>query len=298
MTEINIEKAVAELEPQKTPKEISFIVKDDFVKNLPQILSNCEELKAWAIETTEQDKTLILSSDEDYQKAEKRCADINRIIKAIETKRKEVKRAYNEPYEVFEGKLKEVVQTLNDARDNLWGQVKAAEEQEKAEKEKGYRKFWENLNSDTLGGYRTWEQIFNPKWLNRTTKHEAVENELREIFSLTVSDISAIKALDSEFKIGLIDYYKQGHSLSEVIAYKTRLDEQNKALAAVTPTEQANTRPAEETPVKTEISASAEDQEEVIEIDFRVYATKTQLKALKEFLINNGIKYGKEPKGE
>ena len=297
MTDIDIEKAVAELQKEE-PKEISFVVKDDFVKNLPQILSNCEELKAWAIETTEKDKTLILSTDEDYKKAEDRCAEINRIIKAIDTKRKEVKKAYNEPYEVFERKLKEVTETLNAARDNLWGQVKSAEEKEKAEKEKYFRTFWANLNSDTLGGYRTWEQIFNPKWLNRTTKREAVANELRDIFLFTVSDVSAIGALNSEFKVSLIDYYRQGHSLSETIAYNARLCEQNKALSAKPPVEQANARPAEETPVKTEISASAAEQEEVIEIDFRVYATRTQLQALKDFLINNGIKYGKVPKGE
>lgn len=298
MENIDIEKAVAELETVKEPSEISFIVKDDFVKQLPEILSNCEQVKEWAIESTKADKALILTTDEDYAKAEKRCADINRIIKTIDTKRKEVKKEYNAPYELFENKLKEVILVLNEARDNLWGQVKAAENEEKKKKESELRVFWENLNSNTLGGYRSWEQIFNPKWINRTTKREVAENELREIFSLTVSDISAIKALDSEFKVGLIDYYKQGHSLSEVIAYKTRLDEQNKALAAVTPTEQANTRPAEETPVKTEISASAEEQEEVVEIDFRVYATKTQLQALKQFLINNKIKYGKVPKGE
>lgn len=298
MENIDIEKAVAELETVKEPSEISFIVKDDFVKQLPEILSNCEQVKEWAIESTKADKALILTTDEDYAKAEKRCADINRIIKTIDTKRKEVKKEYNAPYELFENKLKEVILVLNEARDNLWGQVKAAENEEKKKKESELRVFWENLNSDTLGGYRSWEQIFNPKWLNRTTKREVAENEMRDIFSLTVSDVAAIKDLHSEFKVSLIDYYKQGHSLSEAIAYNVRLCEQNKALSKETPTGQADTRPVEETPVKTEILASAEEQEEVVEIDFRVYATKTQLQALKQFLINNKIKYGKVPKGE
>lgn len=299
METIDIEKAVAELNPPREQKEISFIVKDDFEKNLPQIISNCEELKIWAIETTAADKSLILQSQEDFDKAEKRCADINRIIKTIDQKRKEVKKAYNEPYEVFEGKLKEVTATLNEARDNLWGQIKAAENEEKQKKESELRVFWENLNSDTLGGYRSWEQIFNPKWLNRTTKREVAENEMRDIFSLTVSDVAAIKALYSEFQVSLIDYYKQGHSISEVIAYNNRLNEQNKALSAEKTEERANIRPEEEKAVKAEISTSEQTEEETLTIDFRVYATRTQLSALKEFLISKNIKYGKVPtKGE
>lgn len=292
METIDIEKAVAELNAPREQKEISFIVKDDFEKNLPQIISNCEELKVWAIETTKADKALILQSQEDFDKAEKRCADINRIIKTIDTKRKEVKKAYTEPYEVFEGKLKEVTATLNEARDNLWGQIKAAETAEKEAKETEYRTEWESLES---AKYRSWEQVFNPKWVNRTTKREAVRQAISELAEITMADIGAIRTLNSDFEVSLIDYYKQGHSISEVIAYNNRLAEQNKALSAEKTTERTNSHPEEEKPVKTEISASEQIEEETLEIDFRVYATKTQLQALKQFLVTNKIKYGKVP---
>ena len=107
MSDKNIERAVAELEAAERHGEISFEVKDDFVKQLPEILSNIEAVKDWAIATTQHDKTLILETDEDFENAKTRCADINRIIKAIDGKRKEVKDEYNKPFKVFEDKLKE-----------------------------------------------------------------------------------------------------------------------------------------------------------------------------------------------
>ena len=51
----------------------------------------------------------------------------------------------------------------------------------------------------------------------------------------------------------------------------------------------------QEASVKTDLNAP---QENVIQLDFRVYGTQEQINALKEFFINNNIKYGRVPKEE
>ena len=116
-------------------RTVEFMVQGDFVKNLPQILSNVQEIKVWAEEQTRLDRSLILQTDEDFDNGRKRCATINKVIQSIEAKRKDVKKAYNEPYEIFEKSLKEVTTVLTEAKDNLWGQITQAENDAKARKE-------------------------------------------------------------------------------------------------------------------------------------------------------------------
>ena len=91
------------------PQSVEFSVSTDFISNLPQILSNIEEVRQWAVSQTETDRSLKLVSDEDFDTAKKRCAEINKVVQRIDDKRKEVKKAYTEPYDIFEKKLKEVL---------------------------------------------------------------------------------------------------------------------------------------------------------------------------------------------
>ena len=94
----NIETAIAELnKEQYIPKSIEFTVQEDFAKNLPQIVSNLEQVEAWAIAQTEQDRNLVLLTEEDFETAKERSAQLNKQIKLIEDKRKEIKKAYNQP---------------------------------------------------------------------------------------------------------------------------------------------------------------------------------------------------------
>lgn len=115
------------------PTQINFIVLEDFRNNLPEIISNVNDLKQWAEEQTKLDRTLVLNSDEDAAKAKERCAQINKVIAAIDGKRKSIKKEYMQPYQTFETAVKECVAVLTTAKDNLWEQVKAIKSAEKAE---------------------------------------------------------------------------------------------------------------------------------------------------------------------
>ena len=69
---MEIEKAIEQLNTmQQVPQSMDFVVKDDFVKNLPQILSNVKELGEWAKRQTESDRNLILTTHDDFENAKK-----------------------------------------------------------------------------------------------------------------------------------------------------------------------------------------------------------------------------------
>lgn len=291
----NIETAIAELnKEQYIPRSIEFTVQEDFARNLPQIVSNLAEVKEWAEQQTKADREITLLTEEDFENARERCAKLNKMIKFIEDKRKEVKKEYNRPYEIFEKATKEVVEVLSSAREHQWSQVTKAEEEAKEQKKKRLREYWEEKTRNHVVSNRTFEQIFDNKWLNKGTKIETACAEMDKIFESTLADIYAIRSLKSEFEVSLLEYYKDGHSVSEVISYNNKLVEMKKqAEIQKSWTSKGNTQPNEETANLPKKNEPSEETEELIRMEFFVECTNEQLQGLGKYLREHGIKYGR-----
>lgn len=291
----NFEQAIEQLNSVAVvPSSIEFTVQEDFVKNLPNVLSNIEETKQWAITQTQADRNLILLTEEDYDNAKKRCANINKIIKSVEDKRKWVKAEYVKPYTVFEGSIKELVGILNTARDNLWGQITKQEQEKKAKLEEQYKNYYEDL-AESCGvlKYRSWSQIVNEKWFNKSTKANTVIEEIDKICATIKNELTAIKALGSEFELVLLERYAEGHTMTDIINYDCKLKSQKQAVETQKQEVKGNTQPQ---PIKTAETTKEQvktENEEVFETVFKVWTTKEQLVALGAYLRENGIKYGK-----
>lgn len=292
---MDIEKAMEQLNTmQQVPQTMDFVVKDDFVKNLPQILSNVKELGEWAKRQTEADRNLILSTDKDFETAKKRCADINRVVKSIEDKRKQVKKEYNAPYDMFEQELKEVTAVLNATRDNLWGQITKAEQEMKDKLEKHYRNYFESkVEENGISSYRTWSQIFDAKWLNKGRKANTVLEEIDGKIATVKNELTAIKALQSEFESVLLVRYAEGHTMADIITYNSRIKAKKQAVETGKQEVRENTQLiSEKTDIPTKETVT-DETEEIFATDFRVWTTKQQLAELGRYLRENGIKYGK-----
>lgn len=290
-----LETAVAELEAAKksVPQKIEFTVQD-FADKLPTILSNAQELIQWAKSRTEIDRNLILRTDEDFDQARTRCAQLNKLIELIETKRKEVKRVYIKPYETFESEIKKATAILTEAKNALWGQVQDAEAKIKATKEEAYREYW-----NTLGvTWRTWEQVFDKSWLNKTASFEAVKKKIDKIAQDINADADVIRALQSEFVVELLDYYSSGATLAEVVAKNNALVSRKIALETAKGVSSVCEQTTAENGNLPPKLAPRDEKEEEMQIDFRIWATASQLKGLKQYLLNNKIKYGKVPTNE
>lgn len=287
------------LEQDDSPQAVDFIVQN-FEKQLPTILSNIEQIKQWAVTQTAHDRQLVLQSDEDFEKGRNRCAEINKQIQLIEAKRKDVKKAYNKPYEIFEKSLKEVVNILQSARENLWRQVTEEEEKFKAKKQELYRDYFLKQGCEWL----TWEDVFDKRWLNKGTAAATVYKEIESAIKKAEQEVSAIKELKSEFEIALLEKYKRSHSLGETLLYNStlaslsgkygevaekssmRTDENKNGVNSLTTAQNSNE----------EVEWSGD--EELITVDFRVECSGNQLRELGNYMREKGIKYGKVPKGE
>lgn len=289
----DIETALAELETKEAEQkqQAEFFVDYGFIKSLPEIASNVDEITAVLLERTQNDRNTVLVTPEDFDRARARCAELNKIYDRLDEERKHIKAEYMKPYNELEEKIKYALSVAKEARDNQWNQIKDAENAVKERKEAEYKAYYSDKGAEAAQ-YRTWEQILDKKWFNKGYTAEKVCKEIDEVICAVISDIDTIDNLNSEHAPALYEKYKSGATLKEVIAYNVALNaskiavEQRKANTATTASENTETatdeNEGENTAVKT--------------IDFRVHVTQPQLKALKDFLITNKIRYEKVPK--
>jgi len=266
-------------------EDIEFCVDGGYVTNLPKAIeTNFEAVKQYLIERTEPDRNLVVTTD-NIASAKARCALLNKQIDSIEGQRKEVKKLWNTPYANFEKQCKELTATLTEAREKVWKQVLEIENEYNIRKLDEYRDYFENNGADILT-VRNFDQIQNPKWLNKGYDKEKVLAEINDIITTTRADVQAILSLGEMNTYALLLEYSLGNSLAEVIKLNTRIKDLQNAYKQ----EQIH-----ETPKAAEKPKIEPQDEERTKLGFWAEATITQFKKLKDFFTENGINYGQLP---
>lgn len=185
-----------------------------------EIKWNNEELKAEIAEKVKDYKNLVYT-DNQIKDAKADRAKLNKLVKALEDKRKEVKKECLQPYEKFEKQIKEVIEIVNEPIALIDGQVKEYEEQKKKEKQEQIEKMFEEKN---IFDWLKFEKIFDTKWLNATTSIQKIESEIDEKVAKIDAEIATLQSL-KEFAFEAIETYKNCLDLSRAIAEGQRLAE-------------------------------------------------------------------------
>jgi len=262
---------------------------------LKPIEFNFDELKQQLTERLKFYNSITYGEDE-IRTAKTDRATLNKFKEAIENRRKEIKKIHMKPYEDFEKKIKEIVAMIDEPILAIDGQVKAFEDKVKSEKKSEIESFYSKSIGD-LKDLLPLDKLWNTKWLNSTFSMKAVEEEIADTIAKVKNDLGVISGLKSEFELQVKDVYLRTLNLSTALQEKTRLEDQkakqeayNKAqLEKIETIAQSMPEPAS---VQPELKQEQLEQE-IIQMDFRVWVTMEQLQELKVFLKNNGIKYGK-----
>ena len=289
----------------REPESIEFQVDEGFVKNLPAILSNVRELQAWAKKVSERDRKVMLVSDEDMSAAKERCAKYNKVIEQIESRRKDVKKEYEKPLKVFEIEIKKAVDTLKAAKENLWSQWLAADSEKREAKKAVIAGYYASAMGE-LARYRPFEEVYQISWTNKSVRLESVYAEIDSIKALTEATVKVVETLPPDIKPAVMIKYKDGADLNEILDYAARLRAEKMGFQSENSTGGTNTNTgadiaadskekAVEDGISEDTIINSVNGEELIVVDFRVFTTKEKLAALKKFLLDNGIKYGKVP---
>ena len=266
---------------------------------LPPVRWNYEELKGQLVAALENYKGRIYT-EETISEAKKDRANLNKLAAAIDTRRKEMKARYLAPYQEFEAQAVELTGLVKQQAAEIDAQVKAFDEARKAEKLEHIRTMYAAVMGD-LAALLPYERLHKPRWINVTYSMSTLEEEIVE----KAEDIRA--ALASIDGLGLADdmaarvkrIYLERLDLAAALAEKDRIERERQALAAYEETTKGEPEKPTEQQTEVQPPEPAEKPTTAVPamytVDFRVWATAEQLAALKTFLVDNGVKYGKVP---
>lgn len=281
-----------------SPKENEF---------LKEISFNHESIKAELAQRLEKYNNLVYS-ESNIKEAKTDRATLNKFKEAIETRRKDIKKQCLKPYEDFEAKIKEITAMIDKPILAIDTQVKAYEQIKKDEKLEGIKIFYNDRVGD-LAKLVPFDRVFNQKWLNATYKGADIEKEIMDLFVKIEADLNVINELHSEYELQIKDAYLKNYDLTAALQEKTRLEEQaaklaeHKRIQAEREAHEKERHTQDPEPVKLStpeppiqqvvLRSEPQKDEQLRQMDFRVWGTIEQLLDLQQYLKDKGIKYGK-----
>ncbi|WP_303001248.1 DUF1351 domain-containing protein [uncultured Eubacterium sp.] len=299
--------------------EIYNPTKENTVK---QIDWNFEELKKEITEKAEMYGSLVYT-DENIKEAKADRAKLNKFIKVLEDKRKDVKKMMLEPYTQFESQVKELVSIIGEANDNIASQVKAYTEKLREEKREKVKEIYDKAMSvegaEGIAEILTFDRVFKESFLNSSTTFKSIVNEIEDLRDRVRHDLEVINADTGEHQFEMKQSYLKNLDMTEAISVKQQFEENARKKAeyeAKRKAEMEERKAREEAEAQKVVQAGKqvvveqqpeETQQEVeatkvveatvteerkFTVSFKVYGTQKQLRELKEFLTSNNIEYG------
>jgi hypothetical protein len=299
--------------------EIYNPTKENTVK---QIDWNFEELKKEITEKAEMYGSLVYT-DENIKEAKADRAKLNKFIKVLEDKRKDVKKMMLEPYTQFESQVKELVSIIGEANDNIASQVKVYTEKLREEKREKVKEIYDKAMSvegaEGIAEILTFDRVSKESFLNSSTTFKSIVNEIEDLRDRVRHDLEVINADTGEYQFEMKQAYLKNLDMTEAISVKQQFEENARKKAeyeAKREAEMEERKAREEAEAQKVVQAGKqvvveqqpeETQQEVeatkiveatvteerkFTVSFKVYGTQKQLRELKEFLTSNNIEYG------
>lgn len=270
---------------------------------LPPIQWNYEEVKRWVEDGLARYKGVVYDETQ-IAEAKKDRANLNKLVQAIEAKRREMKQLYLSPYQTFEQQANELIAMVKEQAGEIDTQVKVYDERRKEEKLEKIKTELYAPMIDSLAELVPYERLHDPKWLNVTCSVSTIGTEMAQKIERIVSGLDAIDkmGLDPKMNERIKGVFLKQFDLAAAIAEKDRIEKERAALAEYeakkraaqaeqnTPAaEQKYTPPEPATPVVERQSAPIQD-ETIHTVVFRIRVTTAQLNGLGAFMKANGIK--------
>ncbi|MDT1957972.1 DUF1351 domain-containing protein, partial [Carnobacterium divergens] len=214
------------------------IVKNiDFGVNYKQseiTINNKEQL----IETVQQYANKyqgFIFTEEDIQQGKSVRAELNKVATAIDNKRKEVKKQFNQPYVAFESEVKGIISLIKDVSDPIDAGIKELEEKQRKEKIKTITELVSKMALENEVDPSMIETV--QSWANKTTSMKQIEESIQ--FQITnikqeeerkKGEIAIVKSVCEAYKIdstGWLSHLDRGDSAA-VIVQKIEASEKRK----------------------------------------------------------------------
>ena len=191
---------------------------------LPQTVEfNVEELKAELTEKLAYYENLVVTEDA-VRDAKSDKAKLNKLRTAIDTKRKEVKKACLAPYEEFERQCRDILDMIDRPINSIDQQIKVFEQKELDAK---YAELEQHFKSCMVGIDLpiVLDKILNPKWQNKTLKADTLKRETSECIEQICEEVKGIRYAysDTPHLDAVLKYYYEGYDAGAAHVYANAL---------------------------------------------------------------------------
>jgi len=275
------------------------------VTQLPVIVERLRQMKDY-VEGMTEEAVALACTEETVQTVKQRRADLNRFFKALEDKRKAVKQAVMGPYTAFEAVYKDCIcNPFNDADAALKAKIDAVEGEQKRRCEDWLRKWFAELTLTHGVNWLTWEQtgVKVDMASAKAKTPQKLMDRLNEFVAKVALDMEAIDRMEdaaevaAEYKktLNLAAAVKTVQDRHEALDREREAAEERKAAQIARVQAEARVEAAAPEvlapPVQTTGLREQAADSKVYKCCFTVKATKDQLRALKNFMKQEGISY-------
>lgn len=264
------------------------------IDGVANIQSNMEQIKEQAIMIKNWYDSLVITEDmlKDI-KSEK--TQINKAKDTVATYRKDIVKEFKKPIEQFELLAKETESILKEAYDTCNEAVKRYEDETKAKKTEEVKAYFDEYAESLKIDFVEYERLGINVTLTASMK--SLKEAVKVCLDKIASEIDLINIQKEELIPDMLVEYKQTLNVANAIKNVTdrhkAIEEEKarqEALKALKAEEEKTIAKAKE--VIEEVTAPVEVKEvKTYRSTFTVYGTVEQLRALKEFLEKEGIKY-------
>lgn len=188
---------------------------------------NFDEIKAALTEQMNIYNSLVFT-EEQKAEAKKDVATLRKLKTAIDTKRKDVKKSFMQPYDEFESKVKELTALIDEPINLINKQVTEFDAKVKAEKQEKIKEAYAEVIGD-MAEVLTLDKIYKKEWENVATSLKSIKQDIENAKFHYEQDIAMLE----NFNTDCIDkakamYISNGYNINPVIAYIQQYEQQKK----------------------------------------------------------------------
>lgn len=273
--------------------------------SLPEIQWNNEELKKEIAEKATEYKNIAYTAEQSTEMRKDR-AKLNTLVTAFEDQRKRVKKFYNEPYTKFEDQVKEVLAPAREAIALIDKGLDEIKKKYRADRKAKMQELYEKYVGD-LRGLVPFTRTVKEEYYKKAFTDKKLEQAYIDFFGRIREDMKALEELPERFRDKALLKCVESFRLSDALREGKRLEELEKAMEERRRNQEAEkaardaakpqARPQaqaqqQEAPI-TEPVNTANEEEPIMSLGFRAWGTKAQLMGLRQYMIDNNIKFGK-----
>lgn len=259
------------------------------VPNAP-IEANLNELEAF-VSTSIAKYTGAFYTDDQMKLAKKDRANLRRLKEDIDSKRKELKAAWNAPYLAFEGQLKAIMGKIDEPVALIDSQIKDYEQHLQDTRKEALLAVFKKFN--TLGDLVAFDSLVTPEMLKQSTSDAKATRLFTDKLEQIQADIAKLESvINTQNRTACLDHYFKTYNLADTLLLDMRLTQEARKQAQVLGEVPQDTVqvPEQEDPTDDLFAGIPMTQERPQLYHIALSATVAQMDAVRRFCKENQIK--------